>query len=360
MVKLILHEYKRCTVVKGDTREVKDFLKKDLKCKWRPHVGPGGWMFPTSRKIELTKKVEAKGYVVMDGGKWKAPATEVDEDDAPLVELFKKLPTCAPRLPHQVNGLHQQFVAGGEDVNVMRCILPDIVDILSAPREKLGLDGKKMTAKARTELSRKDQLRLREMALKCMRALWNQSQALKADTELLQRSAHHILELIRKYEACGAQLENAKAAGEWKQLRALAGEILAEHEEDEDLAENGEEEEEKQSRTTVPVLGHGTEGLVELALGKLGGKATAAKVVQWIEKHKNKPMVTRLQCALNEHPTTAKDRPEGMKVWELTVRGCLSSNSRFQLVDKKRHLWQLCTDQGEVDVPARKKARAAS
>merc|ERR1712113_1288209 len=113
--------------------------------------------------------------------------------------------------------------------------------------------------------------------------------------------------------------------------------------------------EERPRRATAPVLGHGTEAVVELALRTLGGKATSADVVKWIAKHKKKRMVTRLQCALNENSTKAKDRPEGMKVWELTVRGCLSSSGRFKLVDKQRHLWQLSTGQGKVNAVLRKK-----
>lgn len=380
MVKLTLHEYKRCTLVKGDTREVKHFLKNDLKCKWRPLVGPGGWMFPTSRKIEFTKKMKAEGYVLEDKGKWKVPASEVDEDDAPLVKIKETL-MCAPRPTHQVNELHQKFVDGGDDVNVMRGILPEVIAILSAPREKLGLDGKKMTAKARRELERKDQQRLRTMALKCIRIVSDQTQALATDAGLLQRSACHILELIRKYEAGGAQLENAKASDEWKRLRAMAGKILADEEEneeegremeeeeqdddndEEDFAEDekdeGEDEEQDHSRAAVPVLGHGYRSIVEFALGKLGGKATAAAVCQWIEKNKDKPMVTRLQCGLNEKPSTAMDRPKGTKAWHLSVRSSLSSNSRCQLVDKRRHVWQLCTAQGEVHAPLRKKVRTS-
>ena len=51
--------------------------------------------------------------------------------------------------------------------------------------------------------------------------------------------------------------------------------------------EEKEDEEQQQSRRSVPVLGPSTEGLVELALGKLGGKATAAEAVQWIAEHKD-------------------------------------------------------------------------
>ena len=47
--------------------------------------------------------------------------------------------------------------------------------------------------------------------------------------------------------------------------------------------EKGEEDDEQQqSRTAVLVLGPSTEGLVEVALGKLAGKPTAAEAVQWI------------------------------------------------------------------------------
>lgn len=40
-------------------------------------------MFPSSRKTALKKKINARGYVIEDQGKWRS---EVDEDDAPLVD----------------------------------------------------------------------------------------------------------------------------------------------------------------------------------------------------------------------------------------------------------------------------------
>ena len=80
MVKLILHDYKKYTLVKDDTYRVNDFIENDLRCKWCPRVGPGGWMFPSSRKTDLTKSVEAKGYILRDQVKWKPLDRVVAED----------------------------------------------------------------------------------------------------------------------------------------------------------------------------------------------------------------------------------------------------------------------------------------
>merc|ERR1712181_2954 len=104
------------------------------------------------------------------------------------------------------------------------------------------------------------------------------------------------------------------------------------------------------AKTIVSREGHGTPALVRLALEKLGGHATTAQIIQWIETNKNEAVVQNVGVCLNSKDTAAKDRPEGTKVWHLTVCGCLSSRSEFVKVDPNSRFgsWRLAANEGDV------------
>lgn len=95
--------------------------------------------------------------------------------DAPTEPATKhSLPSRPPNL---VNELQRRLADAREDLDEVRGVLPEAVGVLAAPRTKRGLEGRRpMTAKARAELERADQHRLREIVMKCMRRVWEQWQ----------------------------------------------------------------------------------------------------------------------------------------------------------------------------------------
>merc|ERR1712187_244781 len=105
------------------------------------------------------------------------------------------------------------------------------------------------------------------------------------------------------------------------------------------------------SKAVVPHEGRGTLGVVTLALRQLGGEATTSQIKEWIEKNRADPRVKGLGARLNENSTSAKDRPDGTKIWHLTVSSCLSGSDQFKLAGKKRdggNVWQFCAKKQRV------------
>lgn len=136
------------------------------------------------------------------------------------------------------------------------------------------------------------------------------------DTILLQKCVEEVLRVVSNYEASGNELHKACAGSAWSKLRELA----------ETIQKSLSEEKEEGEKAKVLHEGCGTLGLVQLALHRLGGKATSTEVRDWIENNKTSPAVKNLGCKLNEKATTARDRQEGTKVWHLTVSSCLSEH----------------------------------
>lgn len=70
---LILETYGKAVIVKGDTREIKDFLK-EKGGKW--NKGQCGWIFPGSRRGQVLESLQGRGATVEDrteGGAGGAP-----------------------------------------------------------------------------------------------------------------------------------------------------------------------------------------------------------------------------------------------------------------------------------------------
>jgi len=393
-----LKRYKHAFLVKGDTKPVKDFLKKDLKGKWKPKLGPGGWMFGMKRKEKVTGALRNKFRCNIidetdvqpeDQNEDEMPLSALfgkpfrcniidktdvqpedeDEDEMPLSALFgKPVPkrghedegdkpmSAAPvkkrpaRPPGVVDQLHKTFKEAGDDLQAMRTVLSEAIKFLSAPRVKRGGGGGKMSERARQELLRADQVRLRDMTKKCLLRLWKnwQSQkpdvgasmaqkSLDADAGMLRECVDYVLMLIQQYETTGKSVEHALAGVAWAELRDVAKKIA-----------NGLMRKEA-SKESVTHEGKGTPALVQLALEELHGQGTAAEVRDWIEKNKTPGLLKKYNVVLNENATVATDRPEGTKVWHLTVSGCLSRNNdkKFQMTDERKEgapVWRLVTD----------------
>lgn len=208
----------------------------------------------------------------------------------------------------------ETFKTSGGDIAVMRKLLPEAIAALSAPRVNRGLTGDRMTSKARAELKRGDQRRLRSMVQSCLRKVYDcwRNQRSADDQVLVQSAVDQIMKIIEDYEASGAQIGAARAGREWEDLRDLVQEIA-----------DGLKAEVR-TESNVIHEGRNTVLLVQLALKRLGGQASTKDVLGWIEK--NIAEAKKLDVKLNSHSTTAKDRPEGTKVWHLTVSACLSQH----------------------------------
>merc|ERR1719215_2467196 len=129
-------------------------------------------MFPRSKKSQVEKSLKNhlpcsihdqtvdRPSPVAAAESGKVAARVKMEDNEGMREGVKKRPARAADL---VDGLCHRFDDHGTDAHEIRVILPQAVHALSAPRTKRGGgDGDKMTARARQELQRRDQPRLRE------------------------------------------------------------------------------------------------------------------------------------------------------------------------------------------------------
>lgn len=250
-------------------------------------------------------------YVQQYGG--EPEVVDLEERAQEVAEACKDVMVVA-KVKKKVDELESVAQTGAADVYALRDTLLAAVKDLTTPRRRLGVPSKQlMDDDCKEELKKKEQARLRQVVVDCLKRIWESG----VGGEVLKIALEAVKSRINRFKAKAGErtdIIEAMAGHQWAQL--------------EDLVQTIEEHEKSGAarQHLGPIEGRRTKLVIERALENLGGQASSRQVIEWIEQHPEELEKIR-EAKLNWHVRDGHRKP----VWHSTVS---SSMHHFRKITK--------------------------